>query len=155
MPRHLIGDAHEWINEIPTVPTHSLAKLQPSQRSWDYLCISFVCELFLSLMIVTAHSSWVALTLHLLINNSTSCHIHILLYQKNHFFCFFNNQTKWVQQRGKKTLLSLTLICYCHLVAKVQIVRGSTSCVYDHETPLLVDLADLLYYLGIALLQYC
>ena len=39
MPRHLIGDAHEWINEIPTVPTHSLAKLQPSQRSWDYLCI--------------------------------------------------------------------------------------------------------------------
>jgi len=35
MPRHLIGDAHEWINEIPTVPTHSLAKLQPSQRSWD------------------------------------------------------------------------------------------------------------------------
>jgi len=35
MPRHLIGDAHEWINEIPTVPTHSLAKLQPSLRSWD------------------------------------------------------------------------------------------------------------------------
>jgi len=30
MPRHLIGDAHEWINEIPTVPIHSLAKLQPS-----------------------------------------------------------------------------------------------------------------------------
>ena len=21
MPRHLISDAHEWINEIPTVPT--------------------------------------------------------------------------------------------------------------------------------------
>lgn len=40
MPRHLIGDAHEWINEIPTVPTHSLAKLQPSQRSWElYLCV--------------------------------------------------------------------------------------------------------------------
>ena len=39
MPRHLIGDAHEWINEIPTVPTHSLAKLQPSQRSWEYLCL--------------------------------------------------------------------------------------------------------------------
>ena len=35
MPRHLIGDAHEWINETPTVPIHSLAKLQPSQRSWD------------------------------------------------------------------------------------------------------------------------
>ena len=23
MPRHLISDAHEWINEIPTVPTTS------------------------------------------------------------------------------------------------------------------------------------
>jgi hypothetical protein len=22
MPRHLISDAHEWINEIPTVPTY-------------------------------------------------------------------------------------------------------------------------------------
>ena len=22
MPRHLISDAHEWSNEIPTVPTH-------------------------------------------------------------------------------------------------------------------------------------
>ena len=40
MPRHLIGDAHEWINEIPTVPTHSLAKLQPSQQSWTYLCVA-------------------------------------------------------------------------------------------------------------------
>ena len=42
MPRHLIGDAHEWINEIPTVPTHSLAKLQPSQRSWDSTCVSYI-----------------------------------------------------------------------------------------------------------------
>ena len=24
MPRHLISDAHEWINEIPTVPTYYL-----------------------------------------------------------------------------------------------------------------------------------
>jgi len=39
MPRHLIGDAHEWINEILTVPTHSLAKLQPSQRSWVSTCV--------------------------------------------------------------------------------------------------------------------
>ena len=23
MPRHLISDAHEWINEIPTVPIYS------------------------------------------------------------------------------------------------------------------------------------
>ena len=22
MPRHLISDAHEWMNEIPTVPTY-------------------------------------------------------------------------------------------------------------------------------------
>lgn len=40
MPRHLISDAHEWINEIPTVPTHSLVKLQPSQRSWVYSCVN-------------------------------------------------------------------------------------------------------------------
>jgi len=68
------------------------------------------------------------------------------------FYCVINNLH--AQQRGKKTLLSLTLICYCHLVAKVQIVRGSTF-LYDHETPLLVDLADLLYFLGIAFLQCC
>jgi len=60
-----------------------------------------------------------------------------------HFICV-------VQQRGKKTLLSLTLICYCHLVGMAKIVRGST--LYDHETPLLADLADLLYIkYGIAL----
>ena len=34
MPRHLISDAHEWINEIPTVPTY-LAKAQPRERAWD------------------------------------------------------------------------------------------------------------------------
>jgi len=49
-----------------------------------------------------------------------------------------------MQQRGKKTLLSLTLICYCHLVGMAKIVRGSTL-FYVHETPLLDDLADLLY----------
>ena len=32
----------------------------------------------------------------------------------------------YAQQRGKKTLLSLTLICYCHLVGMAKIVRGST-----------------------------
>ena len=35
MPRHLISDAHEWINEIPTVPTYHLAKPQPRERAWD------------------------------------------------------------------------------------------------------------------------
>ncbi|KAL0641978.1 hypothetical protein Bca4012_102589 [Brassica carinata] len=29
MPRHLISDAHEWINEIPTVPVYYPAKPQP------------------------------------------------------------------------------------------------------------------------------
>ena len=52
MPRHLIGDAHEWINEIPTVPTHSLAKLQPSQRSWDHLCIFMSQEIILLIYIL-------------------------------------------------------------------------------------------------------
>ena len=27
--------AHEWINEIPTVPTYYLAKPQPRERVWD------------------------------------------------------------------------------------------------------------------------
>ncbi|ETW45730.1 hypothetical protein PFBG_06032, partial [Plasmodium falciparum 7G8] len=35
MPRHLISDAHEWINEIPTVPTCYLAKPQPRERAWQ------------------------------------------------------------------------------------------------------------------------
>jgi len=33
MPRHLISDAHEWITEIPTVPTYYLAKPQPGERA--------------------------------------------------------------------------------------------------------------------------
>ncbi|KAL5696893.1 hypothetical protein ACHQM5_031248 [Ranunculus cassubicifolius] len=32
MPRHLISDAHEWINEIPTVPVYYPAKPQPRER---------------------------------------------------------------------------------------------------------------------------
>ena len=32
MPRHLISDAHEWINEIPTVPIYFLANPQPAER---------------------------------------------------------------------------------------------------------------------------
>ena len=35
MPRHLISGAHEWINEIPTVPIYRLAKPQPRERAWD------------------------------------------------------------------------------------------------------------------------
>ena len=34
MPRHLISDAHEWINEIPTVPIYILAKPQSRERAW-------------------------------------------------------------------------------------------------------------------------
>ncbi|CAH0715121.1 unnamed protein product, partial [Brenthis ino] len=32
MPRHLISDAHEWINEIAI---YYLAKPQPRQRAWE------------------------------------------------------------------------------------------------------------------------
>jgi hypothetical protein len=35
MPRHLISDAHEWINAIPTVPIYYLAKPQPRERAWQ------------------------------------------------------------------------------------------------------------------------
>ena len=33
MPRHLISDAHEWINEIPTVPIHILVNPQARERT--------------------------------------------------------------------------------------------------------------------------
>ncbi|XP_003370894.1 conserved hypothetical protein [Trichinella spiralis] len=33
MPRHLISDAYEWINKIPSVPIYYLAKPQPRERS--------------------------------------------------------------------------------------------------------------------------
>jgi len=36
MPRHLISDAHEWINEIPTVPIYCLANPQPRERAWHH-----------------------------------------------------------------------------------------------------------------------
>ena len=52
MPRHLISDAHEWINEIPTVPIYYLANPLQGERALFH-------------------------------------------------------------QRGKKTLLSLTLVSYC------------------------------------------
>ena len=35
MPRHPISDAHEWINEIPTVPIYYLANPQPRERAWQ------------------------------------------------------------------------------------------------------------------------
>uniref|UniRef100_A0A0N4Z1C6 Transposase n=1 Tax=Parastrongyloides trichosuri TaxID=131310 RepID=A0A0N4Z1C6_PARTI len=32
----LVGsDAHEWINEIPTVPIYHSAKSQPRERAWQ------------------------------------------------------------------------------------------------------------------------
>ena len=34
MPRRVISGAHEWINEIPTVPTYYLANPQPRERAW-------------------------------------------------------------------------------------------------------------------------
>ena len=35
MPCLLISGAHEWINEIPTVPIYYLAKPQPRERAWN------------------------------------------------------------------------------------------------------------------------
>jgi len=35
MPRHLISDAHEWSNEISTVPTSALVKTQPGEWAWN------------------------------------------------------------------------------------------------------------------------
>jgi hypothetical protein len=51
MPRHLISDAHEWINEIPSVPIYYLAKPQPRERAWQnqrgkktLLSLTLVCD---------------------------------------------------------------------------------------------------------------
>lgn len=33
MPRHLISDAHEWINEIPTVPIYHRVNHQARERT--------------------------------------------------------------------------------------------------------------------------
>jgi len=79
MPRHLICDAHEWINEIPTVPIYYLANPQPRERAW-----------------------------------------------KN--------------QRGKKTLLSLTLVRRCEMTCEVQ-NKWEASAI--REIPLLI----MLFYL--------
>ena len=58
MPSHVISDVHEWINEVPTVPRCTPAKLQLLERA-----------------------------------------------EKN--------------QRGKKTLLSLTLVSACRAIGEV------------------------------------
>ena len=58
----------------------------------------------------------------------------------------------YVQQRGKKTLLSLTLICYCHLVGMAKIVRGSAFiCTTMKHRYLTIWLT---YCISIAFLQY-
>jgi len=36
MPRQITTDAHEWINEVPTVPIYYLAKPQSRERTWKY-----------------------------------------------------------------------------------------------------------------------
>jgi len=51
MPRHLISDAHEWINETPTVPIRITANPQPRERAWKkqrgkktLLSLTLVCR---------------------------------------------------------------------------------------------------------------
>ena len=124
MPRHLIGDAHEWINEIPTVPTHSLAKLQPSQRSWDLVLVSLCVTIR---WITQSRFLSFTYTLHMIrYSASLQTRLSYIICSQS-IRCVKSTQLlTYVQQRGKKTLLSLTLICYCHLVGMAKIVRGST-----------------------------
>ena len=35
MPRHLISDVHEWINEIPTILVYYPVKPQPREWVWQ------------------------------------------------------------------------------------------------------------------------
>uniref|UniRef100_A0AAR2K4G0 Uncharacterized protein n=1 Tax=Pygocentrus nattereri TaxID=42514 RepID=A0AAR2K4G0_PYGNA len=51
MPRHLISDTHEWMHEIPNVPTYYLAKPQPREWAWHnqwgkktLLSLTLVCH---------------------------------------------------------------------------------------------------------------
>ena len=81
MPRHLISDAHEWINEIPTVPIYYTVKPQPRERAW-------------------------------------------------------------VKRRGKKTLLSLTLVWHCEVAVEVQHKRERKR-PWDTSTLLAVLLTSL------------
>jgi len=36
MPRHLISDAHEWINEVFTVPIYHRAKMLQRERTLQF-----------------------------------------------------------------------------------------------------------------------
>ena len=75
---------------------------------------------------------------------------HILFYR--HSVLFRRYYYVYVQQRGKKTLLSLTLICYCHLVGMAKIVRGSTfTCTTMKHRYLTIWLT---YCISIAFYQY-
>jgi len=35
MPCRVSSGVHEWINEVPTVPTQVPANLPPGEQSWD------------------------------------------------------------------------------------------------------------------------
>ena len=69
MPRHLISDAHEWINEIPTVPIYYLAKPQPRERAWQNqrgkktlasmgLRVEETSRAYLTLQVVAGEITW-------------------------------------------------------------------------------------------------
>ena len=104
MPRHLIGDAHEWINEIPTVPIHFLAKLQPSQRSW----------------------------------------VNVLMYILNTYNIILIKKSSAGQEDPFELDSNLLLSSGRHGEdCKRQYYLFTIN--IDHETPLLIDLADLLY----------
>ena len=121
MPRHLIGDAHEWINEIPTVPTHSLAKLQPSQRSWElYLCVRFCVTRYFST------TFYVSLT---------------LAFRAWDLNDYTHNHTTAGQEDPFELDSNLLLSSGRHGEDR----KRQYVSTYDHETPLHDDLADLLY----------
>ena len=88
MPRHLISDAHEWINEIPTVPIYYLAKPQPRERAWNNqrgkktllsltlvrLCeMTWRCSISGSFATLKYHYSYVDLLIPLDWNSHSAC----------------------------------------------------------------------------------
>ena len=151
MPRHLIGDAHEWINEIPHCP-YSLSS-ETTAKPTVLGVLVCQCDFSSPLVSFSETRGWADFTvsqLYTFVGRRVGFRVYVKFAPFSgvnglclELVCWWPFFFLFVQQRGKKTLLSLTLICHCHLVGMAKIVRGSTFG-YDHETPLLDDLADLL-----------
>jgi len=131
MPRHLIGD-EAWMDQRDSHCPYSLSSETTAKPT---VLGVLVCQCGFDLPLGFFLRSW-----RFLVNLTVSQYYTLWVvvwafeYTKlasvNGIFlelvCWWPFFFLFVQQRGKKTLLSLTLICHCHLVGMAKIVRGST-----------------------------